>query len=291
MGRATSSGKTYSYIMTVYDREPELLLNVIRSLSRCDLTDSEVIIVNDGSNIKYDWVRMCIEARIGEKAGKWIDIEPYEAARIEGGYNNPARAFNVALEAATGDTVVVMSSEVLVTPRVVERIRRFDQKQFCWTPMVIDIESAMQYCGPVRFFPAPWCLAVDRKLCLEIGGWDETYLKGQCYEDNDFMGRIMLKTGAVMGDWTVIAYHQSHRQPAYETSENDQTAKLSSINFEYTKAKWAGGIPFHPEWTAFDVLRKPHRSGDVIHECVDHDGLLNATIAKTTGLIADLVKA
>lgn len=276
----------YSFLMTVYDREPELLLSTIRALSRCDLSDCEIVIVDDGSNMDYDWVQAAMSARLRGTPYKWIDTGWYEADRIGNGYNNPAHAFNVALEAASGDSVIIMSSEVLITPRIVERIRRTDLKEAAWTSMVIDIETGAQYCGPNRLFPAPWCLAADRQICLDIGGWDETYLLGQCYEDNDFMGRLFLKTGGFMGDWTVIAYHQSHNQPAY----HDDVAAARKVNFEYTKAKWKG-IPFHPEMIPFDVIRKPHPSGDVIHECRGAPGLLERTIAGTTGLIADMVKA
>ena len=279
----------YSVLMTVFNREPELLLSTIRSLSRCDLTDCEIIMVNDGSTMNYEWVRAAMAARLKETAYTWIDAPKYDACRITDGFNNPSRAFNLALDAAKGENVVIMSSDVLVNPRVFERIRRFDLSEMAWTPMVIDTESSAQYCGPMRLFPAPWCLAASRQICLDIGGWDETYLKGMCYEDNDFIGRLMLKTGRFIGDWTTIAYHQTHEQPAYNMSiEEIKTA--NEINREYTKTKWSG-IPFHPEYVPFDVLRKPHKSGDIVHECRYEGNLLADTIAATRGLIADQVKA
>lgn len=275
----------YSILMTVYDREPEIILATLRSLSRCDLTDCELIVVNDGSNMSMEWTKGIMDRRFDGIPRRWIDAPPYEAFRINGGFNNPARAFNLALDSAEGENVVIVASDTLVGPRIFQRIRRFNLSEVAWTPMVVDIESSQQYCGPMRLFPAPWCLAASRQHCLDIGGWDETYLQGMCYEDNDFMGRLVLRTGAFVGDWTAIAYHQSHHQPAYNIDDPGIKA-ANDRNRDYTKAKWKG-IPFHPEFVPFDVNRKPHRSGDIVHECTAEDGLLESCISKTTGIIAE----
>ena len=207
----------HSIIMTVWNREPEVLLATLRALSRCDLSDSEVVLVNDRSDMDYSWIRAYAEPRL---AGfRWIDLEPYEAFRIAGGFNNPARAFNAALLAATGDNLVILSSDVLMPPKTFERIRRFDLSEMAVTPLVTDLESGMQYCGPMRLFPMPWCLAARREHALDINGWDENYLRGMCYEDNDFVGRLVMRAKRFVADWSVVAYHQSHDQPAYKVDD------------------------------------------------------------------------
>lgn len=267
-----------SFIMTVYNREPEVLLSTLRGLFRSIDDDSEVIVVNDGSEYGYQWARAYAEPRFPRF--KWLDIEPYEACRINGNFNNPAKAFNAALSLATGKRLYVMSSDVIVTPNAIKQSLKFDFSEMAWTPLVLDLESSVHYCGPSRVFPAPWCLGLDRQIAIDAGGWDENYLKGMCYEDNDFIGRTLLKTGRFIGDWSVQVYHQSHLQPAYEVHE-EHVMLANRINKTYTKRKWAG-IPFSgSEDPCFDVLRKPYVTGDIVHECRYYGTLLEDTIRMT----------
>jgi glycosyltransferase involved in cell wall biosynthesis len=269
--------------MTVWNREYEVLLATLRALSRCDLTDCEVIVADDGSTMDYAGIRAYCDSRLGNC--KWIDVPQYDAFRIQRGFNNPARAFNSALLAATGDNVVIMSSDVMVTPKVLERIRRFDLSEMAFTPLVLDMESGQHYCGPTRLFPMPWCLAASRAHCMEIGGWDETYLNGMCYEDNDFVGRLVMQSGRFLADWTVCAYHQSHDQPAYDIKDPAVKA-ANERNKTYTMEKWSG-IPFSGGKTPFDIIRKPFPTGDVVHEVRWTGTLKEDVIARTRGIVAD----
>ncbi len=267
-----------SVLLTVYDREYEVILACLRGLSRSLDEDSEVIVVNDGSSMNYAGVKAYGTKMLPNF--RWIEMPEYDAFRIEPGFNNPAKAFNAALEAASGDRVYVMSSDVLVSKPVIERSMRYDFEEMAWTPLVVDTDSGMQYCGPLRLFPAPWFLGCSRKHLIACGGWDETYLQGMCYEDNDFIGRIMLQTKRFIGDWSVAVYHMSHDQPAYAVSD-PAIAEANRVNREYTKAKWAG-IPFGgSEDACFDVLRKPYVTGDIVHECRYFGSLLQDVIAKT----------
>lgn len=266
-----------SVLMTVFNREPEVLMATLRSLWRSLPEDAQVVLVDDGSTVPYDWIKSYADARFKDFA--WHVMEPYEAFRIDG-FNNPAKAFNQALSMAKHDKIVVMSSDVLTNPIAVQKLMKFNLEEMAWTPLVIDTESGAQYCGPLRLFPAPWFLAVSKKHAIECGGWDETYLDGMCWEDNDFLGRVMLQTGRFIGDWSVIVYHQSHEQPAYRI-DDPVILDANNKNKQYTRAKWSG-LPFGgQESCAFDILRKPYVTGDVVHECKYMGTLLPDTIART----------
>lgn len=265
-----------SVILTVYDREPEVLLATLRSLWRSLDQDDEVIVANDRSHLNYEWVVRYAAPRF--EHFRWIDVPKYEAFTIAEGFKNPAKAFNAALALATRPKLFVMSSDTLVTPQVVKRAKSFDLDEMAWTPLVIDLESNLQYCGPDRLFPAPWFLACSREKVLECGGWDENYLKGMCYEDNDFIGRVLLHTGRFIGDWSVRVYHQSHDQIAYKI-DDPEIRKANDVNRAYTMEKWSG-IPFSGD-SPFDILRKPHPSGNMVHECKYYGTLLGDCIAKT----------
>jgi hypothetical protein len=131
----------------------------------------------------------------------------------------------------------------------------------------------------------PWCLGASRKHAIEIGGWDEHYLKGTCFEDNDFVGRLVMKAGRFLGDWSACAYHQSHNQPAYDMSD-PATKEAWKLNQTRTMAKWSG-IPFDSQRTPFDIIRRPHESGEVVHEIKWVGTLQEDTIRDTAGIVAD----
>jgi glycosyltransferase involved in cell wall biosynthesis len=270
--------------MTVFDRPIEVLLRTLRGLAECDLTDTQVVIVNDGSQMPYKSVRTYVEEHF--EAGVWSDMPEYEAFRLPDGSNNPARAFNQAVSLATGDNLIVMSSDVLVPPKTMAKAKKMDFSKALWTPYVEDTYGDIpgvgrEYCGPGRLMPMPWFLGVSRSDLLAVGGWDEGYLGGLCYEDNDLVGRLALKTGRFIGDWTQKVYHQGHYQVAYV--DQPEVVEANQRNRAYTMDKW-GGIPFDREFTPFDVVRKMQKSGDAAHECIDKAGKLEAAILKTTGM-------
>lgn len=277
----------YSILLTVFNREPEVLLATLHSLSQCDLTDTEIVVVNDCSAMRYGFVREYMQAKF--ENGGWHDMEPYTAFRLEGGFNNPARAFNQAALLSKGENLFIMSSDVLVPPRVFEKARKVDLSKTLWTPFVEDTHGNPPlmgvYCGPNRLFPMPWFLGVSREALFAVKGWDEKYLEGLCFEDNDVVGRLALHTGRFMGDWSVKVYHQGHSQPAYNLDDPIVLA-ANERNREWTREKWRG-IPFDSEFTPFNVTRKMQEDGNAAHVCTDKTGKLAEAVEKTTGLLAN----
>ena len=182
--------------MTLHDREHELFANTIRSMYRSGMKDCEVVIVNDRSTYDYSGLKEGTEQMFDRV--HWVDTGDYEGYRIDGN-GNPAYAFNLGLASASRDNVVLMSSDVIVTKRAVDRMQKLTSLEHAWTPQVFDLELgfSQEYCGPKRFFPMPWFLAAPRQACLDCGGWDERYLSGLCFEDNDFVGRLGLQVGTI----------------------------------------------------------------------------------------------
>jgi glycosyltransferase involved in cell wall biosynthesis len=242
-----------SILMTVCDREPEILMNTLRWLRLLDLSESEIVIVDDGSTLDYSFV----PAVYGNHMPiRWVTMEPYE--RFTTGemrnYGNPSKAFNRALSEAHGDRLVILSSDVIVPPGVLKKARIQASEGQVWCPMVIDLGSSMEYCGPNRVFPMPWMLCMPKELMLRAGGWDEAYLGGLCYEDNDVLGRLALSCESIICDWGSVVWHQSHYQPAYIMEE--QTVRdANARNRQLTLDKW-NGIPFgDSDLIAFGIKR------------------------------------
>lgn len=251
-----------SVVLTVHDREDVLLLSALRMLSRGPAQQAEIIIVNDASEkYWYSWFEPYLSAAFDKH--KVITLKKYERFTLAGGYGNPAKAFNAGIEAATRDRVMILSSDTLVPPATVRRSFLWDTALGPWTPRVLDLETQMEYCGPSRVFPMPWALVCDRKAVLRCGGWDERYMAGLCYEDNDFVGRLVVMQGSFCADWSAVAYHHSHEQPAYAVAD-PAVKEANDRNRTLTKEKW-GGIPFDGDMTPFDVSRSPHPSGLAVY--------------------------
>lgn len=278
MQQDTSSGKPVkeSIIMTVYDREPEVLLNTFRWLSLSDLSESEIIVIDDCSTMTYEWLGPYLK----ELPTRWLRMEPYECCKIDGNYNNPAKAFNQALLEARGERVAIMSSDVIVPPRVLEAARKAYDGDTVWCPMVIDLATSMEYCGPHRQFPMPWFLYAPRQLCVDAGGWDENYLLGMCFEDNDFVGRLALECRGIQFDWNQVVWHQSHFQPAYQDADWVQIANAS--NKKYTIQKWKG-IPFDSkDMMTFQIDKtRNEKNGALMWVFTDYRGVKDEVKAKT----------
>lgn len=250
-----------SILLTLHDREVPVILSTLRALMRAGVGEEEkVILIDDRSKRNFAFLAEYMNKAFPSWIMHRIDEEPEFSID---GFANPSRAFNAALELSEGDALWVMSSDTIVNKAAVTKARKIPVDEYAWTPAVLDLDTQQQYIGQTRIFPAPWFLVCSRLHALEVGGWDETYMAGMCYEDNDFIGRLLARTGAFVGDWGYCVYHNSHDQPAYRIDEPEIKA-ANDRNKDWTRKKW-GGIPFNSEFTPFDILREMHHSGVPIH--------------------------
>lgn len=244
-------------ILTVFNREHLLLANTLHWLSRNDLRDSEVLIVDDGSTKDYGNLKSGSPPYV-----RWIRVDTVrdrpDTYHIDG-HNNPAYANNVAVAEAKGRNLFFLSSDVLIPPHTMTMAMKWDLSRYVWVPRVVNLRDAAIFLGPTRFLPACWFLATTKENVLKCGGFDEEYLKGMAFEDNDFGARILLETGKMVCDWAVTVWHQPHEPVAY--SDDWHGFKMSE---RYTKQKW-GGVPFGEE----DPLKYQFRAVGPHHQLVE----------------------
>lgn len=280
-----------SILLTVHDREAAVILSTMRAIARCqrESDDYEVVIVNDRSRMSYDWLRAYIRER--EIPSTWVDITAgaYLGYRMDGrndGHNGPSRAFNEALAVAEGERIIAMSSDILVTPQAWREALSVNPEDGMWSPKVWDLDANpfREYCGPTRVFPMPWFLVMSRKSLVEVGGWDEKYLEGLSYDDNDIAGRVALHQGRFFLDYEAVVFHQSH-ETVYARSQEPEVKAALDRNCDWTKLKWTG-VPFDVGCSPFDVLRRPHPSGRIAFEVRAPEGRLERAVAMTQGMFA-----
>lgn len=223
----------FSVLMTVYNRPQLTLMNTLVKLGANDFTDGEIVIVNDGSTIPYEPIRDAFK----DLPIRWVDAPGHNGAYSLDGYNNPSAAWNLALKEARGDVVFPLSSDCIVPPYSIDAAFELDMSNVVWMCCVVDMDTNQTYFGPDAIRPLGWFYGVCREKMRNVG-WDENYMKGLAFEDNDVMARLGLEMGRFVLDMRCTAWHQSHPQTAYSDK-----LKGWNINRGYTIEKW-GAIPW-----------------------------------------------
>lgn len=141
---------------------------------------------------------------------KDVTLIPYE---VEVGFNC-SKALNIGVRNAKYDNVIITSPEVKPTTAVLKQLsERLDQNVIC---QVFDQDEkgnlvTLVSAGYRDETPAMYFLAMFQKKDIKaINGWDEEFMKGYAYEDNDF-GERWKRAGLpfVMAD-EIQATHQYH---------------------------------------------------------------------------------
>lgn len=227
-------------ILTVYDRPELTLLNTFVSLKKQDLTDTEILVIDDGSTVDYTDTRDILSD--WELPIRWERISTVEdrpdTYHIDG-HNNPAYVNNKAVELAEGSNLFFLSSDTTIPPNTLGSARLWDLNTTVYSTRVFDLDTGSEWNGESRIYPMCWFLGVGKELFNKVSGFDEEYLKGMAFEDSDFVGRCALATGKLVIDCGTLALHQSHPMTAY--SDKGLGYKWSEA---YTKMKWGGATPW-----------------------------------------------
>ncbi len=126
------------------------------------------------------------------------------------------KAYNAALEMATGDRLLIVGSDVIIAPGLLDWALKHNEPGIAWCFRVVN-DDGREFVGPSRRVAIPYVLSVAREKVLQMGGWSHEFCNGTCYDDNDFAARLLM-TG-VEYRWCdeFENVHQSH--PRYGGSE------------------------------------------------------------------------
>lgn len=133
---------------------------------------------------------------------------------------NPSKAFNIGVREAKFDQIIISSPEVMPKTDVLAQLKELiGQNVVCSVSEVSEdgdkftilVHSGFRDDNPGMYFLAMF----NRKDIEEINGWDEDFMKGYAYEDNDF-GERWVRAGLpfIVRD-DIQAVHQYH--PRSET--------------------------------------------------------------------------
>lgn len=195
-----------SIVMTYHNRL-EQLDNTLRSIYAQEDPDLELIVVDDASDSG-------MQARI--VLDDWdVPVTLIEVSRDEKHWVNPSVPYNMGFARVTGDVVVIQNAETLHVGPVLHQIRQGitsnnymvascyasteeEFKQFkhaaCVDHVVRPCKDDHWYHHP-RHFPKwyHFCSAMTVGNLRKLGGFNEAFAAGYCFEDNEFLLRIRKK--------------------------------------------------------------------------------------------------
>ena len=245
-------------IISVYNKAPSVLQKTLEALFECEGTENaHLILVDDGSDDKYleeyeklIWP-MIEDSGISCEIQYSNTIEARPATYHINSHNNPAYAHNLGIECAVksgAKTTVIMGSDVLLETAAIKRAVDYPESAAV-VGKTVDSGRGTVFCSSSKLWPMYWFVKAATAAVAAVG-FDEEYLKGMAFEDNDFMGRLFLHTKHLVIDDKIECIHQHHAPTAY--SDNMRGFKISE---KYTQKKW-GGVPFRPTDVALNWVAK-----------------------------------
>lgn len=155
-------------------------------------------------------------------------VKPYTAATLvvlEGrpGWRSPCIAANKGLSVATGDVLVYNPSDVVQAAGNLETLRAHFAAHSASVLFGRVVESHPELCkgaghaGPVLqgsdcTRPMTFLTAYPAEALRAIGGWDERFQEGVCYEDDDLAARLWKHGLDFVFDDRFAGIHQSHER-------------------------------------------------------------------------------
>lgn len=144
------------------------------------------------------------------KLMKDVTLIPYE---IKVGFNC-SKALNIGVRAAQYPNIIITSPEVKPTTEVLEQFSKKLGQNVIAQVFDQDLDGNLSVLVSSIFradTPAMYFLAMFNKEDIyEINGWDEEFLKGYAYEDNDFGERFVRAGLTFEVDEEIQAVHQYH---------------------------------------------------------------------------------
>ena len=167
-----------------------------------------------------------------------VKLVPYEYN--EPGFN-PSKALNIGVRSAKYENIIITSPEVKPTTNVLEQLSELPGKNVMCEVSDQDVEGNLTILISETYRgsdPAMYFLAMFQKADIEkINGWDEDFMKGYAYEDNDFGARWKRAGLPFELHMEIKAVHQYH--PRGETIPNGIT-----INEQKYQKNNADGVTY-----------------------------------------------
>jgi len=248
--------------ITIYDRTPEVIKAVCAGLSLPGNQPDAIAVCYDRAPAESMRALRSECIRLG------IDLREEFLEDDAIGPRCPSLAWNKALSMCDESHVFCMSSEIVLAPHSIGMA--YHMSKVAEDFMIV---GKAEHCGQSYAYPSPdgtkllcrtiswsgrpsglgfvWLLPM--KAFRTVGGFDEVYMNGYCYEDDDFVLRMWNNGTDFLFCDDIIGFHLEHKRDHLK----DQDGKVS-IN-ENVFVKRFGDInllrewKFNPSVSRFDV--------------------------------------
>lgn len=235
-----------------YCNRPEQLRNTLQALRHSFQTGDQLIIVDDASapdqsarQVLSGFDLPVVLVEITPEQKKWI---------------NPSIPYNMGFSKATADAVVIMNAECIPISGAVERLRaQVDDHNYvvmpCYTStqvefnhlcavrnrsdvlfayhkVVFPFKQDQWYHHPVHlptWYHFTTCLTL--KNLRTLGGFNEAFATGYCFEDNEFLWRVR-KILAVQG------WDENHGYVIHQWHPKDTRFRGGCPEWERNRQLW-----------------------------------------------------
>lgn len=245
---------TLSIILTINNRSPEVSKRVSDSLRLPGNQPDELIVVLDRATKDAHEGAMVYSDVLDGFSVRYVGIDG------DPGWRGPATAWNHGFAAATSDLYYCISSEVVQDEGNVDKARELcDQGQTvafgaCHNSepvnLVVGAEPGLLVSS---LMPRPLgficCMPADK--VMEIKGFDEEFMKGFWYDDDDFFLRMWRSGVDFLFDDSIHGTHIHHERPDLQTQVGK---KGIQTNADYMLSKHGTLTPWN------NLLRVEHRT-------------------------------
>lgn len=224
----------YSVLMPYYERANQLNSTLVSfDYHYSDRRDYELILIEDGKNNKNETEHRKL-LNIIEKFKDRININ-YKISPVSDSYN-PSALFNQAAKEAQGVFLVITNPECVHKVNILQGL----DEEFAKDPgvyVVCGCESGFGFNLNLKSFDKfayshhmwyqhskhrnvlyHFCTAISKENYFRIGGFDERFMEGIAYDDNDFRDNVIHNgiTPILRDDLLVV--HLEHQR--FRSDEN-----------------------------------------------------------------------
>lgn len=219
----------YSIIMPYHNR-PGQLFNTFMSFSHHynDREDFEIILVEDIKNKNdQEWHDALVD--IIEKFQYSFNIKLIESI-VDNCYN-PSKLFNIGVEASTGEYIILTNPECFHHSNILNGLDGIEKlKESYIVCSCLNIHKYKLFSDNFESFQCEahswyqhskhrnamfhFCSCISKENYLKIGGFDERFSDGYCYDDDDLRETIKRNNIPFIIKDDLLTFHQAHEAAA-----------------------------------------------------------------------------
>ncbi len=236
----------YSFLMP-YHMRVQQLTNTFRSFLYHDYQDRkdfEVVVMEDVKNLDSK-VEHELLLKLADQYGKFFDIRVVTSGSER--CFNPSALFNEAAEAAHGKFLILTNPECMHKTNILKGFdEELDKNPDAYIvaacigadDCLLSVDQMLAADGywyvhsEIRNIRCHYCAVISKDNYGKVGGFDQTFCKGVCFEDDDWRLSVLKVGIELVSRDDLIVVHQNHSK-----SKPRRYLELHNINKRYFLAK------------------------------------------------------